>query len=137
MYCIKFLAKFRSFPRTFIFAQKQHHGSSVENSVSPGLVSFKSCNLESKTRAKVFGKVDTMETYHSADHNTSFKMLKEVIFPRFGTRSKTVRHPPMSQKLPLTKQWLFDFIDRAAPSSPLSWQHCMAYLGSKECGKEW
>ena len=28
-----------------------------------GLVLFKSCNLESKTRAKVFGKVDTTETY--------------------------------------------------------------------------
>ena len=28
-----------------------------------GLVPFKSCKLESKTRAKVFGKVDTMETY--------------------------------------------------------------------------
>ena len=28
-----------------------------------GLVPFKSCKLESKTRAKVFGKVDTVETY--------------------------------------------------------------------------
>ena len=28
-----------------------------------GLVPFKSCKLESKTRAKVYGKVDTMETY--------------------------------------------------------------------------
>ena len=28
-----------------------------------GLVLFKSCKLESKTRAKVFGKVDTTETY--------------------------------------------------------------------------
>ena len=28
-----------------------------------GLVPFKSCKLESKTRAKVFGKVDTLETY--------------------------------------------------------------------------
>ena len=28
-----------------------------------GLVPFKSCKLESKTRSKVFGKVDTMETY--------------------------------------------------------------------------
>ena len=59
----KFLAKFRSIPRTFISAQKQHHGSSAENNVSSGLVSFKSCKLESKTRAKVLGKVDTMETY--------------------------------------------------------------------------
>mgnify|MGYP007105986183 CR=1 FL=1 len=29
-----------------------------------GLVPFKSCKLESKTRAKVFEKVDTTETYH-------------------------------------------------------------------------
>ena len=29
-----------------------------------GLVPFKSCKFESKTRAKVFGKVDTTETYH-------------------------------------------------------------------------
>ena len=28
-----------------------------------GLVPFKSCKLESKTRATVFGKVDTLETY--------------------------------------------------------------------------
>ena len=28
------------------------------------LVPFKSCKLESKTRAKVFGKVDTTDTYH-------------------------------------------------------------------------
>ena len=33
---IKILAKFRSIPRTFISAQKQHHGSSAENIVSPG-----------------------------------------------------------------------------------------------------
>ena len=60
---IKILAKFRSIPRTFISAQKQHHGSSAKNSVSLGLVSFKSCKLESKTRGKALGKVDTLETY--------------------------------------------------------------------------
>ena len=49
---IKILAKFCSIPRTFISAQKQHHGSSAENNVSPGLVPFKSCKLESKTRGK-------------------------------------------------------------------------------------
>jgi hypothetical protein len=62
----KILQKFRGIRRTFISAQKQHHGSSAENSVSPGLVSFKSCKLESKTRAKGLGKVDTLETYHSS-----------------------------------------------------------------------
>ena len=55
--------KFQVIPRTFISAQKQHHDSSAENSVSPGLVSFKSCKLESKTREKVLEKVDTLETY--------------------------------------------------------------------------
>ena len=54
---------FRSISRTFISAQKQHHGSSAENNVNPGLVSFKSCKLESKTRGKALGKVDTLETY--------------------------------------------------------------------------
>ena len=30
------------------------------------LVLFKSCKLESKTRGKALGKVDTLETYHAA-----------------------------------------------------------------------
>ena len=60
---IKILAKFNSIPRTFISAEKPHRGSSAENSISPGLVSFKSCKLESKTRGKALGKVDTLETY--------------------------------------------------------------------------
>ena len=60
---IKNPRKVSSISRTFISAQKQHHGSSAENSVSLGLVSFKSCKLESKTRGNVLGKVDTLETY--------------------------------------------------------------------------
>ena len=60
---IKILKKFRSILRTFISAQKQHHGSFAENRISPGLVSFKSCKLESKTRGKAWEKVDTLETY--------------------------------------------------------------------------
>ncbi len=39
-------------PRQFYWKQRQSR-----------LVPFKSCKLESKTRAKEFGKVDTMETY--------------------------------------------------------------------------
>ena len=39
-------------PRQFCWKQRQS-----------GLVPFKSCKLESKTRAKEFGKVDTTETY--------------------------------------------------------------------------
>ena len=49
--------------QNFISAQKQQHGSSAKDSVSLGLVSFKWCKLESKTRGKALGKVDTMETY--------------------------------------------------------------------------
>ena len=49
--------------RELLFLHKwQHHGSSAENNASPGLVSFKSCKLESKTRGKALGKVDTLET---------------------------------------------------------------------------
>ena len=54
---------FRSILRTFISPQKQHHGSSAKHNVSPGLVSLKSCKLESKTRGKALGKVDTLEVY--------------------------------------------------------------------------
>ena len=32
----KFSVDFQRIPRTFIYAQKQHHGSSAEKSVSPG-----------------------------------------------------------------------------------------------------
>ena len=41
-------------PRQFCWKQRQSR-----------LVPFKSCKLESKTRAKEFGKVDTLETYQS------------------------------------------------------------------------
>ena len=62
-YSIKIPCKVLFHSRTFISAQKQHHGSSAENNVSPGLVSFKSCKLESKTRGKAWEKVDTLDTY--------------------------------------------------------------------------
>ena len=41
-----------------------------------GLVSFKSCKLESKTRAKVFGKVDTLEKYQWSDHRNFIFLLR-------------------------------------------------------------
>ena len=41
-----------------------------------GLVSFKSCKLESKTRAKVFGKVDTLETYQGGIYIIAIMMNK-------------------------------------------------------------
>ena len=57
-----YLCGFSGHSENFCFLHnKQHHGSCAENSA--GLVSFKSCKLESKTRAKVFGKVDTLEMY--------------------------------------------------------------------------
>ena len=59
---LRYSMEFQDILRTFISAQKQHHGSSAENSINPGLVSFKSCKLESKTRGKALGKVDTLET---------------------------------------------------------------------------
>ena len=53
-------------PRKFFW--KQRHSR---------LVPFKSCKLESKTRAKEFGKVDTMETYHSPKLKTLL-VLKQL-----------------------------------------------------------
>ena len=44
-------------------APNGHQICSAENSVSPGLVLLKSCKLESKTRGKVLGKVDTLERH--------------------------------------------------------------------------
>ena len=43
------------------------------------LVSFKSCKLESKTRAKVFGKVDMMETYHQYPELCICRPLEESL----------------------------------------------------------
>ena len=64
VYCIKIPRKVLFHSENFYFCtKKQHHGSSAENSVSPVLVSFKSCKLESKTRGKAWEKVDTLETY--------------------------------------------------------------------------
>ena len=57
---------FVPFRELLFLHKKQHHGSSIENSVSLGLFSFKSCKLESKTRGKALGKVATVETYQDA-----------------------------------------------------------------------
>ena len=76
----------------YFLHKKQHHGSSAENKRQSGLVPFISYKLESKTRAKVFGKVDTMETYHfltctpsSLDHVRSKNHALEGFIP-FGPR---------------------------------------------------
>ena len=55
--------EFQDIPRIFIFCTKNNTMAILLKSQS-GLVPFKSYKLESKTRAKVFGKVDTTETYH-------------------------------------------------------------------------
>ena len=55
--------EFQVIPRTFFSAHKTTPRQFCWKQRQSGLVSFKSCKLESKTRAKVFGKVDTLETY--------------------------------------------------------------------------
>ena len=54
---------FQVIPRTFNSVQKITPWQLCWKQRQSGLVPFKSCMLESKTRAKVFGKVDTTETY--------------------------------------------------------------------------
>ena len=54
---------FQVTPRTFVFCTKITPWQFCWKQRQSGLVPFKSCKLESKTRAKVFGKVDTTEMY--------------------------------------------------------------------------
>lgn len=54
---------FRSFRELLFSAHKTTSWQFCWKQRQSGLVPFKSCKLESKTRAKVFGKVDTTETY--------------------------------------------------------------------------
>ena len=49
--------------RELLFLHKNNTMVVLLKTVSLGLVSFKSCKLESKTRGKALGKVDTLETY--------------------------------------------------------------------------
>ena len=55
---------FRSF-RELLFLHINNTMAILLKIASVWLVPFKSCKLESKTRAKAFGKVDTTETYQS------------------------------------------------------------------------
>ena len=54
---------FRSFREYLFSAHKTTSWQFCWKQRQSGLVSFKSCKLEPKTRAKVFGKVDTTEMY--------------------------------------------------------------------------
>ena len=54
---------FRSFRELLFSTHKTTSWQFCWKQRQSGLVSFKSCKLESKTRAKVVGKVDTLETY--------------------------------------------------------------------------
>ena len=54
---------FRSFRELLFSTHKTKSWQFCWKQRQSRLVSFKSCKLESKTRAKVFGKVDTLETY--------------------------------------------------------------------------
>ena len=57
------LQKFPSNSEHFYFCTKTTPWQFYWKQRQSGLVSLKSCKLEVKTRAKVFGKVDTLETY--------------------------------------------------------------------------
>ena len=59
----KFSKNFHPIPRTLIFCTKTTPWQFCWKQRQSGLVPFKSCKLGAKTRAKVFGNVDTMETY--------------------------------------------------------------------------
>ena len=54
---------FQVIPRTFVFYTINNTMAVLLKTTSVRVNSFKSCKLESKTRSKVFGKVDTLETY--------------------------------------------------------------------------
>ena len=60
------LRRFSGQSENFYFCTKITPRQFCWKQCQSGLVQFKSCKLESKTRAKEFGKVDTMETYHLA-----------------------------------------------------------------------
>ena len=66
---------FQVIPRTSISAKKMTPTQFCWKQRQSWLVPFKSCKLESKTRAKEFGKVDTMETYQV----TSDSKFQQVI----------------------------------------------------------
>ena len=57
------LRKFSGHSENFYFCTKITPWQFCWKQRQSGLVPFKSCKLETKTRAKVFGKVDTLETY--------------------------------------------------------------------------
>ena len=59
----KLLCGFSRHSKNFYFYTKITPWQFCWKQRQSGLVPFKSCKLESKTRAKVFGKVDTTETY--------------------------------------------------------------------------
>ena len=62
-YSRKNLRKFSGRSENFHFCTKTTPWQFCRKQRKSGLVPFKSCKLESKTRAKVFEKVDTLETY--------------------------------------------------------------------------
>ena len=66
-----------------MFLHKNNTMAILLKTTSVGLVPFKSCKLESKTRAKVFGKVDTTEMHLLAEHSLNilkgFKPVKQTL----------------------------------------------------------
>ena len=63
---------FRSFRELLFSTHKTTSWQFCSKQRQSGLISFKSCKLESKTRAKVFGKVDTTETYQPLAGSTHY-----------------------------------------------------------------
>ena len=63
IYSTKNPRKFPGHSENFYFCAKTTPWQFCSKQRQSGLVPLKSCKLESKTRAKEFGKVDTMETY--------------------------------------------------------------------------
>ena len=63
IYSKNILRWFSGHAKNFYFCTKITRWQFCWKQRQSGLVPFKACKLESKTRAKVFGKVDTLETY--------------------------------------------------------------------------
>ena len=69
--------------------------------VAVRLVSFKSCKLESKTRAKVFGKVDTLETIIRPLPEVILLLMVRAINPSIDNTKELSMKAPMSVSKPV------------------------------------
>ena len=65
--------------RELLFLHKDNTMAILLKTTSIRVFPFKSCKLESKTRAKVFGKVDTLETYQQRDLSHLWQVRGEEV----------------------------------------------------------